>query len=63
MAGGLDASTPVAAIRYGTRKDQTTRRFPLGALASEPLESPTTIVIGDVAALDFSPHRELTRAI
>lgn len=63
MAGGLDASTPVAAIRYGTRKDQTTRRFPLGALSDEPLESPTTIVIGEVAALNFSPRRELTEAI
>lgn len=63
MAGGLDAATPVAAIRFGTRADQTTRRFTLSSLASEPLESPTTIVIGAVAALDFSPRRELSEVV
>ena len=63
IAGGLAPTTPVAAIRFGTRADQTTRRFTLSSLASEPLESPTTIVIGAVAALDFSPRRELSEVV
>ena len=55
MSGGLAADTPVAAIRYGTRPEQTTIRTTLGELADAPLESPSTIVIGQVAAFDFSP--------
>lgn len=55
MSGGLAADTPVAAIRYGTRPEQTTIRTTLGELADASLESPSTIVIGQVAAFDFSP--------
>ncbi len=55
MSGGLASDTPVAAIRYGTRPEQTTIRTTLGELADAPLESPSTIVIGQVAAFDFSP--------
>lgn len=55
MNGGLPADTPVAAVRYGTRPEQTTVRTTLGELAATPLESPSTIVIGQVAAFDFSP--------
>lgn len=60
MAGGLAADTPVAAIRFGTRTDQSTLRFPLADLATQQLESPTTIVIGAVAALDFSPRSTMS---
>lgn len=57
MAGGLDPSTPVAAIRWGTRPEQHTTRTTLALLASADLEAPCTIVIGAVAAFDFtSPH-------
>jgi uroporphyrinogen III methyltransferase/synthase len=55
MAGGLDATTPVAAVRFGTRPEQSTVRTTLGELAATELESPCTIVIGAVAAFDFTP--------
>jgi len=55
MAGGLAADTPVAAIRYGTRREQTTVRTTLEALGDTAIEAPCTIVIGAVAAFDFSP--------
>ena len=54
IAGGLDAATPAAAIRWGTRPEQQTTRATLGTLADQPLRSPSTIVIGRVAALDLS---------
>jgi uroporphyrinogen III methyltransferase/synthase len=53
MAGGLDAVTPVAAVRWGTRPDQTIVRTTLGALGEVVLEPPVTMVIGAVAALDL----------
>ena len=53
--GGLGGSTPVAAIRFGTRPVQQVVRTTLEGLGSTPLESPSTIVIGAVAAFDFSP--------
>lgn len=55
MNGGLSSGTPVAAVRYGTRPEQTTLRTTLGELAEAPIESPCTMVIGEVAAFDFSP--------
>ena len=60
IAGGLAPDTPVAAVRYGTRPEQTTIRTTLGALADAPIESPATIVIGGVAALSFDAmHTQL----
>lgn len=56
IAGGLDESTPVAAIRYGTRPEQLVIRTTLGALGDTDIASPSTIVIGAVAAFDFSPR-------
>ncbi len=57
IAGGLDPSTPVAAIRWGTRPEQHTTRTTLELLGSAELEAPCTIVIGAVAAFDLtSPH-------
>ena len=57
IAGGLDLSTPVAAIRWGTTPEQHTTRTTLGLLGSAELEAPCTIVIGAVAAFDLtSPH-------
>jgi uroporphyrinogen III methyltransferase / synthase len=53
MAGGADPSTPVAAVRWGTRPDQRTIRTTLGELHACPLEPPVTMVIGQVAALDL----------
>ncbi|MEX2294523.1 MAG: uroporphyrinogen-III C-methyltransferase [Acidimicrobiales bacterium] len=54
MAAGRSADTPAAAVRWGTRPDQHTIRATLGTLADQPLESPSVIVVGDVAAEDLS---------
>jgi uroporphyrinogen III methyltransferase / synthase len=54
VAGGRDESTPVAAVRYGTRPDQRSVRATLGTIAAAGVESPSAIVVGAVAALDFS---------
>ena len=54
VAGGLAADTPVAAVRWGTRPDQRTIRTTLAGLAAADVESPSVIVIGDVAALDLA---------
>ncbi len=61
MAGGLPDTAPVAAVRWGTRPDQSVIRSTLGSIASEPLRSPATIVIGDVArqSLDWFTRRPL----
>jgi len=53
MAGGLSLSTPVAAIRWGTHPEQTTIRTTLAELHAVPIEAPSTIVIGAVAAYEF----------
>jgi uroporphyrinogen III methyltransferase/synthase len=54
VAGGRPESTPVAAVRFGTRTDQETVRATLGTIADAGVRSPSAIVIGDVAALDFA---------
>jgi len=53
MAGGLAPETPVAAVHWGTRPDQTTTRTTLVALEHAMLEPPAVIVIGPVAGLDL----------
>ena len=54
MAGGLSPDTPAASVQWGTRPEQRTIRATLGTLADQPLASPSTIVIGEVAAQDLS---------
>jgi uroporphyrinogen III methyltransferase/synthase len=54
VAGGRDASTPVAAVRYGTRPDQHTVRTTLGEVGAAGITAPSAIVIGEVAALDLA---------
>ncbi|HEX3394071.1 MAG TPA: uroporphyrinogen-III C-methyltransferase, partial [Acidimicrobiales bacterium] len=53
MAGGLPGSTPVAAVRWGTRPDQRTVRTTLDELAGVELQPPVTLVIGAVASLEL----------
>ena len=53
VAGGRPGSTPVAAVRWGTRPEQRTRRGTLATIAELGVEAPSAIVIGDVAALDL----------
>jgi uroporphyrin-III C-methyltransferase len=54
IAGGLDPSTPVAAIYRGTLEEQSVRRVRLDQLGDANICAPTTLVIGAVAAMDLS---------
>jgi uroporphyrinogen III methyltransferase/synthase len=54
IGGGRADSTPVAAVRYGTRPDQQTVRATLATIAEIGVEPPSAIIVGDVAALDFA---------
>ena len=54
IEGGLPADTPVAAIRHATSSRQHVVRCALSELAAAQVESPATIVIGAVAAFDFT---------
>jgi uroporphyrinogen III methyltransferase/synthase len=51
LEGGMEADTPVTAVTWGTRPEQTVVRTTLGALGDAEVKSPVTIVIGGVAAL------------
>jgi uroporphyrinogen III methyltransferase / synthase len=53
IGGGLAPDTPVAAVTWGTRPEQSTTRTTLEKLGDTPLEPPATIVIGKVAGLDL----------
>lgn len=53
MNGGLSSTTPVAAIRWGTRPEQIAIRTTLGELGNTQLKAPSTIVVGEVAAYEF----------
>jgi uroporphyrinogen III methyltransferase / synthase len=54
MAAGRSPDTPVAAVQWGTRPEQRTVRATLSTIADQPLGTPSTIVIGDVAASDLA---------
>ena len=54
LAGGLEPSTPVAAVRHGTRTDQRTLRTTLDQVGAAGVEAPSAIVVGAVAALDLA---------
>jgi uroporphyrinogen III methyltransferase / synthase len=60
-AGGLPGATPAAAVRWGTRPDQTTVRATLDTLGDVLPAAPATIVVGEVAAeqLDWFERRPL----
>lgn len=53
MNAGMDPKTPIAAIRWGTRPDQSTVRGQIDQLESLEIFSPATIVIGSVAGFNF----------
>jgi uroporphyrinogen III methyltransferase/synthase len=61
LAAGLAPDTPAAAVRWGTRPEQHTTRATVATLADHPLEAPSVIVVGDVAAqhLDWFESRPL----
>jgi uroporphyrin-III C-methyltransferase len=54
MAGGRSATTPVAVVERATWESQRTVRSTLNCLGALDVASPAIIVIGDVAALDYS---------
>jgi uroporphyrinogen III methyltransferase / synthase len=54
MAAGRSPDTPVAAVRWGTRPEQRTVRATLSTIADQQLGTPSTIVIGEVAASDLA---------
>jgi uroporphyrinogen III methyltransferase / synthase len=54
VRGGRDPSTPVAAVRNGTRPDQRTARATLATIADAGVQAPSAIVVGDVAALNLA---------
>jgi uroporphyrinogen III methyltransferase/synthase len=54
MAGGLDPSTPVMAVTWGTRPEQRSVRTTLADLGAAAVDPPATIVVGAVAALDLA---------
>lgn len=53
VAGGLETSTPVAVVSHATVATQASVRSCLGQLGELDVETPATIVIGAVAALDL----------
>lgn len=57
MDGGLAADTPVAAISSATTSDQSVVRCRLDQLGEQMIESPATLVIGAVAALNVTELR------
>ena len=52
--GGKAEDTPVAIVRNATRPNQETIRCVLSQLGTVDAKSPSVMVIGDVAGLDFS---------
>jgi len=53
ILGGRSPDTPVAAVRNGTRPDQVTVRATLATIADAGVKTPSAIIVGDVAGLDF----------
>ena len=54
MAAGRSPETPIAAVQWGTRPEQRTVRATLATIGDRPLGTPSTIVVGDVAACDLA---------
>ncbi|MEM9042080.1 MAG: uroporphyrinogen-III C-methyltransferase [Actinomycetota bacterium] len=57
VVGGLDPSTPVAAIGSATTDDERIDRCRLDELGELDVTAPATLVIGTVAALDVTGRR------
>ena len=59
IAGGMRSDMPVAVITSATNPDQLVDRTTLAHLGEMPVCNPSTIVIGEVAALDVTAAVEL----
>ena len=53
LAAGMSPDTPAAAVCWGTRPSQRTTRATLATLGQHPLEAPSVIVVGEVAAQEL----------
>lgn len=53
LAAGMSPDTPAAAVCWGTRPTQRTTRATLATLSEHPLEAPSVIVVGEVAAQEL----------
>jgi len=62
MEEGRGADTPVAVVERAWTNRQLTTRSTLGNLADLDVHAPAVIVVGEVAAFDFSRALEGTRA-
>lgn len=62
IAGGMRADMPVAVITSATCPDQQIVRTTLAALGDQPVRNPSTIVVGEVAALDVTAAASLATA-
>jgi uroporphyrinogen III methyltransferase/synthase len=51
---GREPDTPVAAVRWGTRAEQSTTRATLSTITALGVSSPSAIVVGPVARLDLA---------
>ena len=60
MAGGLAGATPVAAIERASTPEQVVVRCRLDELAEVAVQSPATLVIGAVAALNVADVASVT---
>ena len=54
LAAGMPPETPAAAVCWGTRPKQRTTKATLATLGDHPLEAPSVIVVGEVAAQDLA---------
>jgi uroporphyrin-III C-methyltransferase len=54
IAGGMRADMPVAVVTSATNSDQLIDRTTLSHLGEMPVANPSTIVVGEVAALDVT---------
>ena len=58
-AGGLAPDTPAAAVSRGTQPRQVTVRATLATIGDNELATPSTIVVGEVAAIDVGWFEQL----
>ncbi|HEX2575131.1 MAG TPA: uroporphyrinogen-III C-methyltransferase [Aquihabitans sp.] len=58
LAAGRHPDTPAAAVRWGTRPAQQTTRATLATLGDHPLEAPSVIVVGPVAAEELTWYED-----
>ncbi len=63
IAGGLSDDTPVMAVRSATTSEEVVQRCRLDDLGSTAIESPSTIVVGAVAAFDLTGARSVAHAV